>query len=305
MRAPDIIARNSRPLVMLVAMCAGVFLHKPLSMVDGVTGFRIAPALIFAMLFVTFCQVKISEMKLSRMHPILLALQVAMSLLLYFVILPLAGENVAQGAMICSLAPIAMGAVVIGGLLGANVSSIASYSLFCNFAIAVIAPYILSVLGNGECTFGVIMSRVAPLLILPFLLAQIFRIFCRQGAEWVARHSSISFYFWLFSMAITLSRTSGFIFGYDSADAPAWEVAALVAIALFCCILQFSIGRIIGAVFGSATTGGQSLGQKNTVLAVWLAHSFLNPISAIAPTAYIIWQNLINSLQIYLHDRRS
>ncbi len=303
MRLPDIITRNSRPVVMLTAMCAGVLLHKPLSVVDSATGFWIAPSLIFAMLFVTFCQVKLSQMRLSWMHAILLAVQLVSSLLLYYMLLPVAGENVAQGAMICSLAPIAMGAVVIGGLLGANVSSIASYSLFCNFAIAVIAPYILSVLGNGECTFAVIIGRVAPLLILPFMMAQIFRVVWQRGAEWVAQHSSVSFYFWLISMAITLSRTSGFIFENAQGGAQGEELI-LILIALVCCVAQFGVGRIIGHLFGSATTGGQSLGQKNTVLAVWLAHSFLNPMSAIAPTAYIVWQNLVNSLQIYLHDRR-
>jgi hypothetical protein len=39
------------------------------------------------------------------------------------------------------------------------------------------------------------------------------------------------------------------------------------------------------------------------VLAVWMAQSFLNPISSIAPTAYIVWQNLVNSYQIYKKDR--
>ena len=46
-------------------------------------------------------------------------------------------------------------------------------------------------------------------------------------------------------------------------------------------------------------TAGQSLGQKNTVLAVWMAQSFLNPLACVAPTAYIVWQNIVNSYQIY------
>ena len=51
--------------------------------------------------------------------------------------------------------------------------------------------------------------------------------------------------------------------------------------------------------------GGQSLGQKNTVLAVWMAQSFLDPIASIAPTAYIVWQNFVNSYQIYRKDREN
>lgn len=62
--------------------------------------------------------------------------------------------------------------------------------------------------------------------------------------------------------------------------------------------------RSLGRRYGDAPAGGQSLGQKNTVLAVWMAQSFLDPISSIAPTAYIVWQNFVNSYQIYRHDRR-
>lgn len=40
------------------------------------------------------------------------------------------------------------------------------------------------------------------------------------------------------------------------------------------------------------------------MLAVWMAQSFLNPISSIAPTAYIVWQNFVNSYQIYKKDRK-
>lgn len=35
-----------------------------------------------------------------------------------------------------------------------------------------------------------------------------------------------------------------------------------------------------------------------------MAQSFLDPISSIAPTAYIVWQNFVNSYQIYRHDKR-
>jgi hypothetical protein len=63
--------------------------------------------------------------------------------------------------------------------------------------------------------------------------------------------------------------------------------------------------QALGRRYGDAPAGGQSLGQKNTVLAVWMAQSFLDPISSIAPTAYIVWQNFVNSYQIYKKDRET
>ncbi|MFI3292081.1 MAG: transporter [Rikenellaceae bacterium] len=302
MKIIDSIRQNFRPLAMIIAMCAGVLLHTPLTIIDSATGFRVAPSLIFGMLFVTFCKVRISEMQVSRMHIILLSFQVLLCFTSYFILLPF-GEVLAQGAMICFLAPIAMGAVAIGGILGGNVVSIASFSLFCNFMIAIIAPYILSTLGNGECTFLQIMARVAPILVMPFVVAQFLKFAWRKAANWVGRNSGISFYLWIVSMVITLGRTTSFILNYEG-SASLFEQVGLAIVALIACVIQFSLGRIIGRRFGETITAGQSLGQKNTVLAVWLAQSFLTPISSIAPTTYIIWQNLINSLQIFLHDRQ-
>ena len=84
-------------------------------------------------------------------------------------------DVVAQGAMVCILAPVAMAAVVIAGMLGANVATMATYSLICNMAIALVAPAILTFTGTGECTFAQILARIAPLLVGPFAAAQ----FCR------------------------------------------------------------------------------------------------------------------------------
>jgi BASS family bile acid:Na+ symporter len=73
----------------------------------------------------------------------------------------------------------------------------------------------------------------------------------------------------------------------------------LAAIALVVCLAQFSLGRYLGRRYGDASAGGQALGQKNTVMAIWLAQAFLNPLTCVAPTAYIVWQNIVNSYQIY------
>ena len=64
------------------------------------------------------------------------------------------------------------------------------------------------------------------------------------------------------------------------------------------CVAQFALGRWWGGKCGDKVAGGQSVGQKNTLLAILLAQSYLNPLSSIAPAAYVVWQNLINSIQL-------
>jgi BASS family bile acid:Na+ symporter len=61
----------------------------------------------------------------------------------------------------------------------------------------------------------------------------------------------------------------------------------------------------MGAACGDKVAGTQGLGQKNTVLAIWMALTYLNPISSVAPAAYVAWQNTINSLQLYFKAKHS
>lgn len=119
----------------------------------------------------------------------------------------------------------------------------------------------------------------------------------------MAAHSQISFYLWLVSLTVIIGRTTTFILDHPEADGAV--ETALAATALVICLVQFRFGRWLGRRYGDAVAGGQSLGQKNTVLAVWMAQSFLDPISSVAPTAYIVWQNFVNSYQIYKKDREA
>lgn len=285
-----------RTLSMPLGMVVGALLCRQIVVLDNWSGGWITPVLIFTMLFFTYCRVDITKMRVTMMHFWLFAAQVVGAMVLYTLCEPL-GQTVAQGAMICALAPIAMAAVVIGGMLGANIENMTTYSLLCNVATAFVAPFILSWTGNGECTLTQILTKVAPLLVAPFVAGQFCRFALPRVAGWVADRSRYSFYIWLFSLTIVVGRTTAFVIDHSVTDITTEIILAVVAAVI--CIAQFALGRKIGAKYGDVVAGGQSLGQKNTILAVWMAQSFLNPLSSVAPTAYIIWQNIVNSYQIY------
>ena len=285
-----------RTVSMPVGMVLGALLCRQIVAVDTFTGGYITPVLIFTMLFFTYCRVDIAKMRVTMMHFWLFAAQIIGSIAVYTLCEPL-GQTVAQGAMICALAPIAMAAVVIGGMLGANIENMTTYSLLCNIATAVVAPFMLSWVGNGECTLLQILQKVAPLLVAPFVAGQMCRLLLPKVAVWVADHSRVSFYIWLVSLTIVVGRTTAFVIDHIVTEARTEIILAVVAGVI--CVAQFALGRKIGAKFGDTVAGGQSLGQKNTILAVWMAQSFLNPLSCVAPTAYIVWQNIVNSYQIY------
>lgn len=300
MRVLESLHRNVKTVAMPSAMLVGAVLCRPVTALETWSGRMVTPVLIFLMLFVTFCRVRPSEMRLSMLHGWLLLFQTIACVGVYFLLLPL-DRTVAQGAMICVLAPVAMAAVVIGGMLGANVATMATYSLLCNMAVALLAPAVLSFAGTGACSFAGMLARIVPLLVLPFAAAQCCRAVLSGVAGWVAAHSRISFYPWLVSLAVVIGRTTAFLI--DLHDASAATELWLAAAALAICLVQFKTGRAIGRRYGDPAAGGQSLGQKNTVLAVWMAQSFLDPISSVAPTAYIVFQNFVNSYQIWRKDR--
>ena len=294
--------RNVKTVAMPTAMVVGALLCRPISALEELSGQMITPTLIFLMLFVTFCRVKPSQMKPSMLHVWLLLVQTVACIGVFLLLRPL-DLILAQGAMVCVLAPVAMAAVVIGGMLGANVATMATYSLLCNMAVALLAPVILTFTGTGACTFAQILARIAPLLIMPFAAAQFCRFLLPKTAKWIGDHSQISFYLWLVSLTVIIGRTTTFILDHPEADGAV--ETALAATALVICLVQFRFGRWLGRRYGDAVAGGQSLGQKNTVLAVWMAQSFLDPISSVAPMAYIVWQNFVNSYQIYKKDREA
>ena len=73
---------------------------------------------------------------------------------------------------------------------------------------------------------------------------------------------------------------------------------------LDCLLLAVLLGKTIGSVYNDRISGGQALGQKNTILAIWMAHTYLNPLSSVAPGSYVLWQKYINSWQLWKKRRK-
>ena len=111
----------------------------------------------------------------------------------------------------------------------------------------------------------------------------------------------LSFYLWAVSLFIVVGSCVSFAIKNWTPEVT-FTMVLLALGALVACLIQFKLGRIIGGKFGDKVSGGQGLGQKNTVLAVWLALTYLNPLASLAPAAYVAWQNIINSWQLMRHQ---
>ena len=109
----------------------------------------ITPTLIFLMLFVTFCRVKPRQMKPSMLHVWLLLFQTVVCI----GVLPRAAASERhRGAGGDDLRAGSRGDGRGGHRrhAGANVATMATYSLLCNMAVALLAPVILTFTGTGR-----------------------------------------------------------------------------------------------------------------------------------------------------------
>lgn len=290
--------------ILPIAMVGGVVLHDALNEVAFVT-----PYLIFAMLVITFCKVKPSEFKVERMSWWLLLVQIAGALISYFLIVPL-NEVLAQGIIICFLCPTASAAPVVTGMLGGSVSRVTTFSIMSNIAVAIIAPILFAkftssgaeISLSGTIDAGLsILKKVAPLLILPMLIAFILQRVTPKLNKTIANHHGASFYLWAVALFIVVGRAVSFMINEPREEIPSMIIIGIGAAVV--CIFQFWIGRKIGAKYGDKVAGAQGLGQKNTILAIWMTLTWLHPLASVGPATYIAWQNIINSAQVYNRNR--
>ncbi|MDE6322743.1 MAG: transporter [Paramuribaculum sp.] len=290
-----------KPWMLPIAMACGIVFHTQIRHIVFLT-----PYLIFIMLLITFCRMDPARIRLDGMSVRLLVIQLFGAAGAYML---LAGVDpvIAQGAFICIFCPTATAAPVVTGMLGGNVERLVAYSLVSNVAVAVIAPVAFMVMGSSEVGLmeaaGTIAAKVAPLILLPLVAALMIRRIAPALHHAIDGHQSVSFYIWAVSLLIVVGNSVSFIMAEPADAIPTCAWLALVA--AVACAFQFIAGRVIGHFAGDPVSGAQGLGQKNTVLAIWMALTYLNPLSSIAPAAYVAFQNTVNSVQLYFRQRRN
>lgn len=242
---------------------------------------------------------------------------------------------VAQGLMVCVIMPTATAAPIIAGKLGGSIQNLTTFSLLSNIATAVIVPAFFPVVHTEAgiefvAAMLLILRRVTPMLLGPFVAAWLLRLIY----EWYykqkgtprrftlsKRWASMPFYLWILLLIVLISQITYTLLTQEYSG---WAIVALCVGSLVACLLQFMLGRWIGYRFPATShgadyqdilinpaaaaysiaqksriTAGQAFGQKNTALGIWMAQMYLHPLSSIGPAAYIIWQNLLNSYQLW------
>ena len=293
----------------------------------------ILPLFMFLILFVTFCKVDFHKMRPVWWHLWvsifnLLFIGIVMALILS---LPRAVANscvpsvasdlrscasrftfhstliLLEALLMCIISPCATAAAVVTQKLGGSLEQTTTYTFLSNFITVLMVPICFPMIEKGAdisfmSAFLKILYQVVVLLVVPMLLAYIVKHTMHRFHQKIISIKDLSFYLWGCSLMIVTGTTVKNIL---HAEASVVFLGMIALLGLVLCIIQFAVGRFIGHFFGRAQEAGQALGQKNTAFAIWLGITYLNPLSSVGPGCYILWQNIINSFEIWQERQKN
>ncbi len=271
----------------------------------------VLPLFMFLVLYVTFCKVDFRKLIPVGWHLWIALTQVVMVVVVVGAILTLqvTGESLIllEAGLTCIIGPCASAAAVVTQKLGGNLEEMTTYTFLSNFLCALLIPVCFPLVDPGAgmtfwSAFILILYKVCMVLVVPMFLAYItkhWRVLYRFY-QWVISVNNLSYYLWSCSLLIVSGTT---VKNIVHADVAVSFLLLIAVLALSLCLIQFAVGRFIGHFFRSTVNAGQALGQKNTAFAIWIAHTYLNPLSTVGPGCYILWQNIINSVEIWRYDQ--
>ena len=299
--------------------------HRAGPFLDGVVELM-QPLLIFAMLFLTFCRIEPKDLKPHRWHWWLLLIQggiftlLGLVVFIYMRMVPSVSPDVIvliQSAMLCMICPTATAAAVVTRKLGGDIPGITTYIVLINLLAAVLVPAVVPMVApvagvDFWTAFSMILAKVFPLLITPCLCAWLVRYLFPRIHRKLMNYPDLPFYLWAVALTLAIAVTTKSI---ANSQMPLYLLVRMALISLVCCVFNFAAGRHVGSMYRPRklartvvtpeegrrirkVTAGQSLGQKNTVFAIWLGYTFLTPETAIIGGFYSIWHNIYNSWQL-------
>ena len=267
----------------------------------------ILPLFMFLILYVTFCKVDFKKLAPVKWHfwttacQLLLVMSIVGAILFFHI----SGKQLIllESILACIISPCAAAAAVVTLKLGGNLEQMTTYTFLSNLLCALLIPVCFPLIEPASQmtfwgAFSLIMQKVCLVLVVPMLLALLTKSLplLHRFHQWLIHIPDLSFYLWGCSLMIVTGTTLKNIFHAGT------SVLFLLLIGfsgLVLCLLQYGVGRYIGRFFGTSIESGQGLGQKNTAFAIWIATTYLHPLSTVGPGCYILWQNIINSIEIW------
>jgi BASS family bile acid:Na+ symporter len=190
--------------------------------------------------------------------------------------------------------PTATAAPAVTSYLRGNVDFVIAAVFLSNAIMAILWPIFFWLLFSLHIPFWHLLLPTSSIVIGPLVAARAFRLMFPQTTSSDAilqKVRSVSFLLWLGVVFLASAKASAFLrTGNDSLA----SILAVACLAGAFCAFQFWLGKKIGGKeFGLEVS--QSLGQKNTIFALWACLQFFSPFIALGPIFYLLFHNLYNS----------
>ena len=269
----------------------------------------IFPFMVFSTLFSTYCRIDFHQMRPHRWHVGVLLAQVVLVALNVWIIFRVEADPeqklLWESVLTCIIGPAATAAPVVTAKIGGNINTMTAYVVISAFASALMIPAAFPLLERGVSAgfwemFFIILQKLAMVLVAPLVLGWCVQHYAKRLCAWIVSIPDLSFYLWAAQLAVTSGVTVRNIVHSDAALRTLLMIAVL---SLILCFALFLIGRWIGSHLGDEINGGQASFQKNTALSIWVAYVYLNPVASVGAGCYVLWQNIINSLELWQYRR--
>ena len=268
------------------------------------------PLMVFSTLFSTYCRVDFHQMRPHRWHLGVLLAQVALVALNVWIIFGVEADPeqklLWESVLTCIIGPTATAAPVVTAKIGGNINTMTAFVVISAFASALMIPAAFPLIERGSqldfwTVFFIILQKLALVLVSPLVLGWLVQHYAKRFCAWLVSIPDLSFYLW----SVQLSVTSGVtVRNIVHSDAALRTLLMIAVMSLILCFILFLVGRSIGRHLGDEIDGGQGSFQKNTALSIWVAYVYLNPVASVGAGCYVLWQNIINSLELWEYRRK-
>ena len=289
-----------RSISMVLAFALGAIFHE-----------EIAPFIwwmpygIGLMLSITFIGIDLHKLKPTWMHLwLLLAIQV-MGIGTWLLVRAAGYPVLAESLYYCAAAPIASASPIIVNLLRGNVEFSTTAMVLSQVAFALVTPFVLPVVVHDPSLSymslaGVVAMQILTVLGAPALIALCLRVAYPPCRHWAAKLRDFSLGIWVVNLLVVSAAGTQriVVMGYSLHDM--WPMIAGAAIV---CAVGFIAGYWLGYP-ALKRECSQGLGQKNTVLTLYMAsQSYATPLAYIGPVFYVFCHNTANAIQLALAAR--
>ncbi len=292
--------RQLRSIGMVIAFLVGGIFHADIA---PLTWFL--PIGIAFMLSITFIGIDRRRLRPRWMHLwLLLAIEV-IGLGSWAAASALGYPVLAESLYYCGGAPVAAAIPIIINLLRGDLEFATTAMLLSQAVFAVLTPFILpfvvhdSSMGYVEF-MGVVAGQIASVMVTPAVIAIALRLIYPPCREWAPKLADVSLLAWCTNLTIISASGTQRILEMDYS----WQQMVPMAVGALCiCLFGFVAGYWLGYPKLKRECS-QALGQKNTVLTLYIAgQPYATPLAYIGPVFYVFFHNMANAIQLALAER--